>query len=375
MRDVAAVANVSTKTVSNVLRGWPPVRTDTRERVQAALDQVGYRLNHAPKVLRTGRSGALAVAVPWLENPYFAELTSEIVRRAEDRGFTVIVDQTGGQRHRELAVVKGLRRHSIDGIIFSPWGLDHRDFDQASDVPMVLLGERVGAGVMDHVAIDNITAARAIVTHLIELGHRRIAVLGQQSIAPGEVTWERVRGYALALKDAGRQVDPMLQADANTFDRSAGARSMRRLLDLEHQPDAVFCVSDLLAVGAIHMIHEAGLRVPQDIAVAGFDNIKEGEFANPPLTTVGPEKGEVAEAALELLVSRLDDSAQPPRHISPRYEVVVRASSVAEDATRRVRPSHARTPVDEAALQLMIAPRGTPARHSGQSEERADRDG
>lgn len=336
MRDVAALANVSPKTVSNVLRGWPPVRTETRDRVQAALDQLGYRLNHAPKIMRTGRSGALAVAVPWLENPYFAELTSEIVRRAEDRGFTVIVDQTDGQRHRELDVVKGLRRHSIDGIIFSPWGLDHRDFDQSIGLPMVLLGERVGAGVMDHVAIDNVTAARAIVTHLIDLGRRRVAVLGHQSIAPGEVTWERVRGYSLALEDAGHEIDPTLQAEANTFDRAAGAQSMRRLLDLKRRPDAIFCVSDLLAVGAIHTIHEAGLRVPQDIAVAGFDNIKEGQFANPPLTTVGPDKGKVAEAALELLMSRLDNSAQPPRHISPSYELLFRASSVAGDATPQV---------------------------------------
>ena len=334
MRDVAALANVSPKTVSNVLRGWPPVRNETRERVQAALDQLGYRLNHAPKVMRTGRFGALAVAVPWLEHPYFAELTSEIVRRAEGRGLTVIVDQTDGQRHRELAVVKGLRRHSIDGVIFSPWGLGHRDLDQVIGLPMVLLGERVGAGVMDHVAIDNIAAARAIVRHLIDLGRRRVAVLGQQLIAPGEVTWERVRGYSLALEDAGREVDPTLQAEANTFDRSAGARAMRRLLDMEHRPDAVFCVSDLLAVGAIHTIHEARLRVPQDIAVVGFDNIKEGQFTNPPLTTVGPDKGEVAEAALELLLSRLDNSVQPPRHISPSYELHVRASSAGADKPR-----------------------------------------
>ena len=327
MRDVAALAEVSPKTVSNVLRGWPPVRAETRDRVQAAIAQLGYRLNHAPKALRTGRSGTLAVAVPWLENPYFAELTSEIVRRAGERGLTVIVDQTDGLPDRELTVVKGLKAYPIDGIIFSPWGLDYRNIDESIDIPMVLLGERVGTGLMDHVAIDNIAAAREVVTHLAALGRRRIAALGQQSIAAGEVTWERVRGYSLALEAAGLPVHSGLQAEANTFDRIAGAKAMRRLLELDHPPDAVFCVSDVLAVGAMHAVHEAGLRVPEDIAVAGFDNIAEGQFSHPPLTTVGPHKGDVAEAALELLLSRLDDAGGPPRHISPGYELLVRAST------------------------------------------------
>ena len=329
MKDVAARAGVSTKTVSNVVRGWPHVTPETRARVESALDELGYRMNLSARTLRSGRSGLIALAVPWLSSPYFAELTSEVVRVAEDRGWTVVVDQTGGLAERELRVVRGLRGQLIDGLIYSPYALGAQEIAlHDPGTPIVLLGERVGAGVADHVAIDNIAAAADVVGHLAASGRRRIGAIGLQDDSSGENARLRARGYALALRAAGRTVEPALQQPVAAFERAEGAAAMDRMLDGGGAPDAVFCFSDLLALGAMHALHRRGLRVPDDVAVAGFDDIEDGRYAHPPLTTIRPDKLAIATTAVDFLLSRVGDGEQPPpRESTPGYELVVRSST------------------------------------------------
>jgi DNA-binding LacI/PurR family transcriptional regulator len=340
MKDVAALAGVSPKTVSNVVRGWPHVSPSTRKRVESALLDLGYRMNPGPSMLRSGRSGIIALAVPWLDSPYFAEITSAIVRKAEPRGWTVLVDQTDGRHDRELKVVQGLSGQPIDGLIYSPYALGSEDLlthqptrmtgqINSARVPMVLLGERIPAGRADHVAIDNVAAAVDVVTHLATTGRQRIAAIGYQDLLAGENARQRARGYELALRAAGQAVNPRLQAPVEAFERGQGYAAMMRLLDLEAVPDAVFCFSDLLALGAMHAVHERGLSVPHDVAIAGFDDIEDAKYSNPPLTTISPDKDRIAEAALEILAIRLDKGAEqpPPIDVSPDYQLVVRAST------------------------------------------------
>ncbi|MFC7550346.1 LacI family DNA-binding transcriptional regulator [Plantactinospora sp. GCM10030261] len=345
LKDVAVRAGVSVKTVSNVVNGYQHVRPDTRARVEEAIAELNYRPNLSARSLRKGRSGVIALAVPELDLPYFAELARHVVEAAAERGWTVLIDQTGGSREQERMVAAGIRDHLIDGLIFSPLALTGTDLvDGADGTPMVLLGERIDHGPADHVAIDNVAAAREITTHLIGLGRRRIAAIGAQRTPKGASARLRLGGYTAALTAAGIDVDEHLVAPAAAWHRADGAAAMRALLDSGVRPDAVFCFNDTLALGALRTLHEAGLRVPDDVAVAGFDDIEDGRFAIPTLTTVAPDKAQIARLAVDLLAGRLDGATVPggaavpggvavpgtawaPRELSAGYRLAIREST------------------------------------------------
>jgi DNA-binding LacI/PurR family transcriptional regulator len=332
LKDVAARAGVSIKTVSNVVNGYVHVAPETRARVQAAIDALGYVPNLAARQLRSGRSGVIALAVPELQSPYFAEIAGLIVKAAERRSWTVLIDQTDGQAERERNLVAGLRRHAIDGLIFSPLALAGEDLAQRTDTPMVLLGERVWHGPADHVAIDNMAGAADATGHLAALGRRRIAAIGVQE-APSAVTaHQRLAGYRAALDRAGLPRDPALEAAVDSFHRADGAAAMARLLDSGAPPDAVFCFNDLLALGAIRTLLSRGVAVPGDVAVIGFDDIEDGRFSTPTLSTVAPDAPRIAQLAVELLAERLGDgpgAAGAPRELRVDHRLVVRESTVA----------------------------------------------
>jgi len=331
LKDVAERAGVSIKTVSNVVNGYLHVRADTRDRVERAIRELQYRPNLSARSLRAARSGVVALALPELDVPYFAELARHIVAAAETRGWTVLIDQTEGSRERERVVVDGIRRELIDGLIFSPLALTAGDLDGRSDAtPMVLLGERIGGSdlVADHVVVDNVAAARAATSHLVELGRRRIAAIGAQQVASGVTARLRLRGYRAALRRAGLGFDESLVRPAPAYHRADGAAAMAALLDLPEPPDAVFCFNDLLALGALRTLLRSGVRVPEDIAVVGFDDIEDGRYATPTLSTVKPDKAEIARLAVELLADRLaGDRDTAPRELVAGHELVIREST------------------------------------------------
>ncbi|HVX46801.1 MAG TPA: LacI family DNA-binding transcriptional regulator [Mycobacteriales bacterium] len=327
LRDVAARAGVSVKTVSNVVNGYVHVRPETRDRVQRALSDLNYRPNLSARNLRGSRSGIIALALPELDAPYFAELSRSIIKAAEARAWTVLIDQTDGLLEREAVVLDGIRDHLIDGLIFSPLAVGRSELQQRSDqTPMVLLGEAAVGGA-DHVAIDNVAAAREATEHLIGLGRRRIAAIGTE---PQEGTGrQRFTGYRQALRAAGLPTDRSLIRPVPTFHRRDGAATMEQLLGLEEPPDAVFCFTDLLALGAIRTLLSHGLQVPRDVAVVGFDDIEDGRFSTPTLTTISPDKDQIARTAVDLLASRIggQDSARP-REIVAGHRLIARESTV-----------------------------------------------
>src|ERR671921_1097056 len=184
LKHVAERAGVSVKTVSNVVNGYLHVTDATRTRVQRAIDELNYRPNLAARQLRQGRSDVIALALPALDLPYFAELARSVIKCAEEKGWTVLIDQTDGLAEREQLVLDGIRGRLIDGLILSPIALGVEELERRRDtVPLVLLGERVYDGPVDHVSIDNVAAARVATDHLIDLGHRRIAAVGVQPLS------------------------------------------------------------------------------------------------------------------------------------------------------------------------------------------------
>jgi DNA-binding LacI/PurR family transcriptional regulator len=330
LRDVADLSGVSVKTVSNVVHGYVHVAPATRGRVQEALDELDYRPNLSARSLRRGRTGLIALAVPALDMPYFAELTRAVVDASTTRGWTVLVDQTDGLPKREREVVQGLRGHLIDGLIISPMALGAQDLNRArGDVPLVLLGEKVSQGGVDHVAVDNVAAASDATAHLVELGRRRIAAIGYQDPdhASSGVAPQRSRGYEEALGRAGLAVDPDLTPVVDGYRRADGEAAMHLLLRARPAPDAVFCFNDLLALGALRALRARGLRVPRDVAVVGFDDIEDGRYSNPSLTTIAPDKNAIARLAVEMLESRILGDDPPAREETVDHSLVVREST------------------------------------------------
>lgn len=307
LKDVAELAGVSVKTVSNVVNGYIHVRPETRARVQQAINELNYRPNLSARSLRRGRSGVIALAVPELNVPYFAELARHVVGVAGAAGLTVLIDQTEGDVERERLVVSGIRDQMIDGLIFNPLALTERDLAERDEAtPLVLIGERIHGAVADHVLFDNVAAARKATEHLIDLGRRRIAVIGAQTVDAGQTSIVRAKGYREALEAAGLPVEPHYLRPTDRFHRADGYQAMRDLLAFEDRPDAVFCFNDLLALGALRALYEAGVRVPEEVAVIGFDGIDEGRFSAPSLSTISPDKAEIARLAVERLQLHLN---------------------------------------------------------------------
>ncbi len=307
LKDVAERVGVSAKTVSNVVNGTGWVTDELKDRVRAAIVELGYRPNVAARNLRSGRSGMIAVALPDLGQPYFAELASDLVRAAQERSITVLVNQTDGREDVERRIAEGIDMPIIDGLILSPLALTAADLQHRVDpTPLILLGEHVGESALPHVTVDNTAAARAAVEHLLGLGRRRIAAIGAQEHGPNETAVLRLSGYRQALAGAGIAFDPALVGPVESYQRADGARAAEALLDAGVEFDAIFAFNDLLALSAMHVLVSRGVRVPEQVAVIGFDDIDEASYSTPTLSSVAPDTLALARTAIDLL------SADPP---------------------------------------------------------------
>lgn len=334
MHDVARVAGVSIKTVSNVINDFPHVRPATRMRVLSAIEELGYRPNLSARGLRSGRTGVIGLAVPELRQNYFAELADAVIRAAEKHDLGVLVEQTGGDRNREIAAVTGAGRlRQTDGLLFSPERLGQHDRHLLSaSFPFVMLGERIFGGPTDHVTMHNVSSAQAAVEHLLQIGRRRIALIGahpdqREAVRSADL---RVRGYKAALEAAGIPVDPQLIRAVAPWHRENGAEAMRDLIASGVPFDGLFALNDTLALGALRALGDAHRHVPDDVAVIGFDDIDESRFSIPSLSSVDPGRDEIAETAVELLVERIkekDGERLPPRIIKPEFRIVAREST------------------------------------------------
>ncbi|MET8249235.1 LacI family DNA-binding transcriptional regulator [Streptomyces sp. NPDC005202] len=330
LKDVAERAGVSIKTVSNVVNNYPHVTPAMRARVQEAIDELGYRPNLTARHLRKGRTGIIALAVPELGNPYFAELATAVIDAAAEHEFTVLLDHTRGRREQEVLVSQGFRGRVIDGLILSPLELEAEDLQgRSDDVPLVLLGEREYDAPHDHIAIDNVAAARAAVRHLLGRGRTRIAYLGARTDSANRPAHLRLAGWREELSAAGVPAPDDLVVPVGGWDRHDGARAMAQLLDSGVRPDAVFAFNDLIAIGAMRVLHERGLRVPWDVAVVGFDDIAEGRFGAVSLTTIAPDKQAIARMAVASLLRSLSGRGEPGgRELTAEFRLVERESTL-----------------------------------------------
>lgn len=306
METVAAAAGVSTSTVSHVINKTRKVHPDTERAVLDAIDKVGYSPNHLARALAGAPTRTVGVAISVLSNHYFAAVVRAIEAECAKRGLMMLLADTHENADYELKVVQALHERRVDGIVIAPCAEpQHRALDYLRDkgVPTVLVDRFVGT-TFDQIGVESRDAAQTLVAHLIGLGHRRIALV---SGAPGlSTTTERLEGYCRALAAAGIDFDPALVRSGESRSEPACA-AVHHLLSLDQRPTALMTGNNLMTIGSMQALRSAGLSVPDDISLVGFDDFDWADVFSPRLTVMAQPVEELGTRAVRLLARRIAD--------------------------------------------------------------------
>jgi LacI family transcriptional regulator len=328
LEEIAKRAKVSRSTVSRVINNDPRVSAETRRRVLAVVKQLNYHPNLAARSLAAGRTRILGLVIPervtgLFSDPYFPILIQGITAACNAHDHSVMLWLAEPEYERRM-ISQILHNGLIDGVIMASMLVDDSLTSSLikSHLPFILVGRHPTNPRVNYVDVDNINSARELVAYLIEKGYRRIATItGPLNMIAGI---DRLEGYKRALRDAGMTIDPSLIVTGD-FSEHSGYVRMQELIPLK--PDAVFVASDAMALGALRAMRTAGLRVPHDIALAGFDDIPLAERADPPLTTVHQPIYQAGFTATEALIELITQPSNQPRHIILPTQLVVRAST------------------------------------------------
>lgn len=327
IREVSRLAGVSTATVSRTLRNPSVVSSKTREIVLKAVEEAGYRPNLLARNFSTGKSHAIVVLVPNVANPFFSRVIRGIEQSAQEKGYSVLLGDTQGKPEREHEYARLALTNQADGLIqlYNRYPFADDDIVLAASVPMVNACERISDdGDIPIIELDNRGAAQAMTRHLVTLGHARIGVITGPIDSP--IVRDRLAGYRDVLQEAGIDYDDDLIAQGD-FSMTSGAQGATTLLATAARPTAIFCLNDEMAIGAMHQLRLAGFTVPDDISIAGFDNIEVASFTDPPLTTIDQPAGELGRQAMNALYRLLEgESLEENRMVLP-YRMVIREST------------------------------------------------
>ncbi len=329
--DVAREAGVSQATVSAVLNNRLeraiPITEETRKRVLAAVQKLGYHPDARARSLSRGRSGVIGLLIPDNLNPFFWDFARGVEDVAYENQCSMILTSTGLNAAREAHCLRLLNQRQTDGLILLPIFraqlLDELRAARDRGRPVVLFGADMLEGV-DVVMPDNYAGARALMRHLLSLGHRRIAFI--HAVATPELGAARLRAYRHSLTEAGIAEDPSLvRACPPTFEDAHAATL--HLLARPQPPTALFAINDYSATAALQAIYQTGRHVPDDISLVGYDDIEQSRHLWPPLTTVSLDATESGRTATRLLLERLNDPGRPPQRINMHCQLVVRSST------------------------------------------------
>jgi len=282
IKDIAKAAGVSPSTVSRALSDHPRISLETKERIRRLAAEMGYSPSAVARSLVTQRTSIIGLAVAWVSDPFLARLVHGIEDTALEHGYTVILSSFYGAPEREKEVLSALRERRVDGIIVESSCIDagHRPFLAQFGLPTVLINR---PEYIYSVCTDNLHGGRLATDYLLDLGHSRIGYIAAER--GRRTNLDRLEAYKKALQGRGIAFDPALVVLGDGYARG-GKEAMSRLLALPSPPTAVFCYNDLTAIGAALAVREAGLQVPDDISLVGFDDIELAPYFHPPLTTV-----------------------------------------------------------------------------------------
>ncbi len=328
MQDVAERAGVSVTSVSHVINATRPVSEELRQRVLAAMDELGYQRNLLARSLRRGQTHTIGIIVPDNVNPFFAEIARGIEDVSYERGYSLILCNSDSNLDKELHYTGVLVDKQVDGIVFVAAGhsIERVVGLQRRNVPVVLVDRELPGANADVVLADNARGGWLATQHLLTLGHRRIGcITGPSELTPSA---DRVAGYRQALAEAGIAVDSELIRRGD-FHFASGYDAAQQLLALPDPPTALFACNDLMAVGAIRAAADMGRNTPADLSIVGFDDVPLASFICPPLTTVAQPVYDMGALAARLLLERIENPTAPPTRHMLDVQLVVRRSTAA----------------------------------------------
>jgi LacI family transcriptional regulator len=327
IRDIAKEAGVSITAVSRALNRKAELSPEKRERVLAAVERLHYKPSAVARALVSGSTRTLGVVVTDNTSPIYADILRGIEEAANAAGFAMLFANSADSQEQALRCLDLLLAKQVDGLLWTPVQSDRRDLDQLRQaaVPFVLLLRHFADVDTDFVALDNVKSGFLVTTHLLEQGWQRIAhVAGPLHISSAQ---DRLDGYRRALKKAKVPVDDALVSSV-PYTIEGGYQAASRLLDQAEPPEAIFAATDLQAVGVLKAARERGLRVPEDLGLAGGDDIELGEFLEAPLTTFHLPAREIGARAAEILISRIRRKRLARQQVIFEPTLITRRSSV-----------------------------------------------
>lgn len=331
--DIAREANVSQLTVSRVINNNPRISEATRQRVKKAMELLGYSPNAAARTLITGRSNLIGLVVSNITNPFYPEVIEAIVATAAEHDYNVILCNTQENQKLQTAYLELLIEHQVDGAILTSSLLDSEGLLAQvgiDRIPLVMVNRTVEGLPVDSVRMDNAAAGRIVAKHLVELGHCAIAFVGGMEAT--STNSARLAGFRTELDVLGVGL-PDEYVVHREFTRSSGYELTQRLLALPTRPTALFCADDLIALGAMDAILDAGLRLPEDVAVIGVDDVQAASLRQVALTTVRQPVAEMGRRAVQLLLERISGQEDEPIEIVLRPRLIVRRTSGSQRVT------------------------------------------
>ena len=342
MKDVARLASVSIATVSATLSGSSYVSPALKERVLAAIDELGYAPNAMASGLKRGTSSLIGLIVPDITNPFFTEIVHQVQRRARSAGFTVLLGVSDDDARRDAELIRLMRSQQVAGTIISPSGGEHdcaKLKDLAGAMPLVAIDNAPEGLGLDTVVLDNRRAAELATAHILSFGHTAVATISGPSHR--FVSHERLFGFEGAMERHGLTVPPE-HVSRGEFHVDHAQEAGRALLDQPRRPTAIFVANNQMLIGLMQAVAGAGLSVPRDISIASIDDFPWAAAFMPALTTVRQPIEATAEAALKRLRARIDGDGSAPKRIVLQPELVVRHSCAAP-AKSRPGPSNTAT--------------------------------
>ena len=325
IKDIARIAKVSHSTVSRALRESPQVSSETAQRIRRIADENGFRASAVARSLATSRTNTIGVVVTSIADPFVAEVVNGIEEEAILQGYSVFLANCNADPGRELKVVQSFEDRRVDGIVVtaSRVGALYGTMLQRMQIPIVLLNNQHPSHFAHSILIRNFEASRQVVGMLVGLGHRRIAYIGDRFGYSSDS--ERFSGYRSALDEADIpfQPDLVVHGDGKL---EGGTAAMQVLLARAELPTAVYCYNDMTAIGALQSIRSAGLKVPDDISLAGFDGLPIASYIEPPLTTVRQPTHEMGRLAMQVLLKLLTGS-DAEQNVRVAGELIVRQST------------------------------------------------
>ncbi len=333
IKDVAKEAGVSFTTVSHVINETRYVGSNTKSRVLAALDKLGYHPNNVARSLRSGKTKTIGLIVPDASNLFFAEIARKIEDFGYQQGYSVILGNSDNNPAKQTNYIHTLIAKQVDGVIFISAGGEVRDLQLFLDnrIPVVVADRDVPLELADVVLLDNEKAGYEATRHLLDLGHVCIAcITGPDNLSPSML---RVEGYKRALHEYGLPFRSNL-VKVGDFQIKGGETEMQKLLEDPCKPTAVFVLNDMMAIGAMTAARKAGLSVPADLSIVGFDDIELASAVSPALTTVAQPFDELAQNATNLLIERLQGN-----RLEENMRVILPAKLIVRESTSMMRAS------------------------------------